>query len=426
MSTNDYLERLKNQLNDYQSKEKKDPKGNRKSKEEILSKYFVPRNEKEIFRIIEQKNGKIFQDAYFHVVSLNGSGGKKHHGKVLYCPARNEPFITKKDEKGNVVKDQDGKDVLVPVRCPLCEKAKKILKKQNPSLKGKKKDELTDSEMIIWEKNREIFIEAMKWEAKKFHIVKGIDRGKTKDGVKFWRFKKNHKNQGVLDKLLPAINNYIESFNASPCDPIKGCDFTITMVEDVFNNKPFMNLTSIIARKPSKLHDDEHVAKQWLNDPITWRTVFKPKSAPNITPIEYLEMVVNGSDPYWDETDSKNKRWIFPGRPDLEEKANQRFINLDADEDYDNFEQASDINGTEVTTASNVNKTVTAVDATNLNDLSDSDDDKEDEDDNQNSEENSDNLSDEDLDSGDDDNNSESSDDEDSDDEDSDYVDLPF
>jgi hypothetical protein len=67
-----------------------------------------------------------------------------------------------------------------------------------------------------------------------------------------------------------------------------------------------------------------------------------PKKAPNVTPYEYLEMLANGTSPYWDDTDATNKRWVFPGRPDLEELANNRSRNLDADEN-DEFEQASDL-----------------------------------------------------------------------------------
>jgi hypothetical protein len=59
-------------------------------------------------------------------------------------------------------------------------------------------------------------------------------------------------------------------------------------------------------------------------------------------PYEFLEAVANGTNPYWDDTDANNKHWVFPGRPDLEEAANTRNRNLDADEDAA-FEQASDL-----------------------------------------------------------------------------------
>jgi hypothetical protein len=54
-------------------------------------------------------------------------------------------------------------------------------------------------------------------------------------------------------------------------------------------------------------------------------------------------MLAEGNDPYWDDTDSNNKKWVFPGRPDLQEKANTRNADLDADVKKGKFEQASDI-----------------------------------------------------------------------------------
>ena len=79
----------------------------------------------------------------------------------------------------------------------------------------------------------------------------------------------------------------------------------------------------------------------WLDDDVNWRDVFKPKQAPNMPPYEFLEATANGSNPYWEDTDQTNKHWVFPGRPDLQEKANTRTMNLDSNEK--NFEQATDL-----------------------------------------------------------------------------------
>lgn len=342
---NDYLERVKKELISYQEKEKKKSSRSGLTGEQRLAKYFIPRNESEIFRILPPlPNQKPIQEAFFHVVPVKISGGKIKHGEKIYCPAHNDPMIPKLDSEGNEITDQNGKPMLVPKPCPLCEKAKEILKTQDSSISGKKKEELSDAEKKIWEKNREIFIEANKWEAKKFYIIRGIDKGKEKDGVKFWRFKKNFKNQGVLDKLLPALNQFMEIYKKPFFDPDEGADIVITMAESEFNKKTYMAVSAIITRPPSKLHNDPIIVKQWLSDKVTWRDVFKPKTAPNITPYEYLQMVAEGNNPYWDDIDQNNKHWVFPNRPDLEEKANSRFKNLDADDDdYGNFEHASDI-----------------------------------------------------------------------------------
>mgnify|MGYP006293710721 CR=1 FL=1 len=335
------LEELRKQFQDYKNQKKN--QNTRKSKDEILAKYFTPRADQEYFRVLPPEKGKKhIQEAFFHVVPVTIAGGKKRMTKI-YCPAHNEPFVPKKDGEGNVITDQEGKPVMTPQPCPLCEKSKAILRTQDPSVKGKKKDELiSDRDKEIWEENRKKFMEANKWQAKKFYIVRGIDKGKPKDGVKFWRFKHNFKNQGVFDKLVPVLSSYIEQYQADFADPEKGTDLAITVTDGQFNNVTYKQVSAIIPRGPSKLSEDPLVARQWLNDPITWRDVFKPRKAPNITPYQYLEMLANGEEPYWDDSDPQDKKWRFPGNSDLEKKANERNDSLDA-EDTENFEQASDI-----------------------------------------------------------------------------------
>ena len=333
------LSQLKAMFNDYQNKQNQKK---RKTSEEILAKYFVPRKNKEIFRILPPKAGKKYiEEAFFHVAPTNASGGKKKHGTVIYCPAHNDPKV-QKVANGKPVFDVNGQPVMIPAPCPLCDKAKKLLAQQNPSLKGRKKETLNSDELVIYEKNRAIFTEANKWEAKKFYIVRGIDKGLEKDGVKFWRFKHNFKNQGTLDKLLPILREYTEINQADFADPKNGTDLSITMSDSEFNGHVYKQISAITFRGKSLLHGDNLVMQEWLEDNINWREVFKPKQAPGMPPYEFLESVANGTNPYWDDTDSNNKHWVFPGRPDLEEAANTRTRNLDADEDAA-FEQASDL-----------------------------------------------------------------------------------
>jgi len=197
-------------------------------------------------------------------------------------------------------------------------------------------------QLIVKTKNDEIYREAIKWEAKKFYIVRGIDKGKEKDGVKFWRFKHNYKNQGTLDKLLPILEDYMTTQQADFSDGTTGTDLNIIMTDSEFNGHVYKAISAITAKGKSLLHADPQVMKAWLDDDINWRDVFLPKKAPNTTPFEFLEMVASNTNPYWEDTDQTNKHWVFPGRPDLEEKANTRTMNLDSDENK-NFEQATDL-----------------------------------------------------------------------------------
>jgi hypothetical protein len=64
-------------------------------------------------------------------------------------------------------------------------------------------------------------------------------------------------------------------------------------------------------------------------------------------------MASTGNNPYWDDSDTSNKHWVFPGRPELEAAANTRKANLDADGD-ENFEYASDLEEGPRTTIANV------------------------------------------------------------------------
>jgi glutaredoxin len=336
------LDEIKKMFSDY-TKKSQTQGGRRKSREEILAKYFVPRKTKETFRILPPKPGKKrIEEAFFHVVPTIIAGGKRKYNTVIYCPAHNDQKIKKLDGNGNPVMDGNGNPITIPAPCPLCAKYKQLLSKQDPSLKGIKKENMNSTQLEIKESNDKIYKEAIVWEAKKFYIIRGIDKGVEKDGVKFWRFKHNFRNDGTLDKLLPILEQYIATQNVDYSSPVNGTDLNILMTDSEFNGHVYRKISGIIFNGKSSLHEDAVIAKQWLEDDITWRDVFKPRSAPGIEPYEYLEMVANGTNPYWDDIDQNNKHWVFPGRPDLEAAANTRTRNLDGDNEPD-FEQASDL-----------------------------------------------------------------------------------
>jgi hypothetical protein len=134
--------------------------------------------------------------------------------------------------------------------------------------------------------------------------------------------------------------------------PETGTDLNIIMTDSEFNGHVYKTISAITAKGKSLLSQDPLISRTWLEDDTTWRDVFLPKKAPNVTPYEFLEMIADGTNPYWDDTDQTNKKWVFPNRPDLEELANNRQRNLDADEDEE-FEQASDLD-TEYVTLNNM------------------------------------------------------------------------
>ena len=301
-------------------------------REDLMKKYFTPQNEKEIFRVLPPKKGKLhIEEAHFHVVTVNTPKGNQT--KKIYCPAKNNPHVPKTDLSGNIVLDAIGNPVMVEDYCPLCNKFREIDSKKTPLYV--KKENYTEADKKIADANREIFKEASYWEAKKFYIIKGIDKGQAKDGPKFWRFKHNFKKQGIYDKLSPVLFEFFEVYKKDFSDPIFGCDLSITTAKQIhpMTGKPYIDVTAINARQQCKLSEDVQIMEEWLKDELTWRDVFKMPNAPNITPYQYLEMVVEGTQPFYDDTDANNKHWVFPGRPELQAQANTRTRDLGVNSD---------------------------------------------------------------------------------------------
>lgn len=349
-------------FNDYETKSDDKPK---QTKEDILAKYFTPRNGVEYFRILPPLKGrKIIESAFFHYVPVNKAVPSGKGFRKIYCPAHNSARVPKLDAQGIAIQDQNGKPVLVAEHCPLCEKAANIKKGLDTSIKYIKKDVMTPEQLIVREKNSVIYKAAGQWEARKYSIVRGIDRGKIKDGVKFWRFKDNFKNQGVLDKLVPALKLYHEDQDGkNPTDIEHGADLYINVVDSRLpNGQTYKDVSSITARQPSKLYDDHIVVNQWLGDQITWRDVFKEANMTKVlTSAEYLDRITRGVDPFWDDRDQENKRYVFPDvvDADLMAKANEKSESLDADSTK-SYEMASDVG------VANVVNDSYAVDITNV------------------------------------------------------------
>lgn len=329
------LDNFKKQYQNYQTEGTKPQK---KTLEELQAKYFMPKKTKETFRILPYKGDKFYEEGHFHVVDMLVSGGSVKNGCIVYCPAHNDPPVPKLDPQGNPVL-VDGKPKMVAAPCPLCAKYRKKISMQDESIKFIKKENYTEDQKLIKAKNDIIYKDAIKWEAKKFYIIKGVDKGAEKDGVKFWRFKHNFKNQGTLDRIYPVLEDFIENNKCDFASPEDGTDLSITMGDaQMPNGKPYKAITAILHKGKSKLHPDPVVVEQWLNDDIQWRTVFPPKKAPNITNLEMLHMICDGVNPYFDKSVENNKHWVFPGRPELEELANTRTRTFDQPEEEE-FEE---------------------------------------------------------------------------------------
>jgi hypothetical protein len=232
-------------------KSKQSTGGNKMTQEERMKKYFaaiLPQNQSSAqkrIRILPTKDGSSpFVEAYFHEIQVGGQWNK------IYDPAKNDNE-----------------------RSPLNEVHEELIST------GKESD-------------KEL---AKGYKARKFYIVKVIDRDHPEDGVKFWRFKHNYKGEGVLDKIIP-----IWRAKGDITDSEKGRDLIIELAKaKTPKGKEYTIIQTIMYDDPAPVHEDKATAEAWINDELSWRDVYSKK------PVEYLEAIARGETPRWDSDSGK-------------------------------------------------------------------------------------------------------------------------
>jgi hypothetical protein len=224
------------------------------SQEDRLKKYFsaiLQKNEKSAsrrIRILPTKDGSSpFVEVWYHEIQVNGQWVK------LYDPDKNDNE-----------------------RSPLTEVYNELIST------GKKED-------------KEL---ASQYRSRLFYIVKVVDRDNEQDGVKFWRFKHNYKQEGVLDKILP-----IWKAKGDVTDAEKGRDLIIELTKaKTPQGKEYTVIQTIMYDDPQVLHTDKGIMEGWLQDELTWNDVYSKK------PVEYLEAVAVGETPIWS---SELKKFVY-------------------------------------------------------------------------------------------------------------------
>ena len=130
---------------------------------------------------------------------------------------------------------------------------------------------------------------AKAYKPRKFYIVKVVDRDNEADGVKFWRFKHNYKNEGILDKIIP-----IWKAKGDITDPVSGRDLIIELTKaKTPKGATYTVIQTVMHDDPTPVHTDAETAKAWTEDPLTWMDVYSKK------PVEYLEAIARGETPRW-------------------------------------------------------------------------------------------------------------------------------
>jgi hypothetical protein len=140
---------------------------------------------------------------------------------------------------------------------------------------------------------------ASPYRSRDFYIVRGIERGKEDEGIKFFRFPKVGDGSGVMDKIQPLMK-YMNDKNPGSgafFNPINGSDLVINIIRDEV--KKYTKVSQIIFDQNSPLSNDQDQMMGWLNDEMTWRDVFRKK------PIEFLDIVAAGFEPVWDSEAKK-------------------------------------------------------------------------------------------------------------------------
>jgi len=228
--------------------------GDGMTQEERLKKYFttyLPKGTKSgqsRVRILPTPDGSSpFKEVWFHEVQVDGRWVK------LYDPGKN-----------------DGE------RSPLTEVYEELMST------GKEADKKL----------------AMQYRPRKFYIVKLIDRNNKEDGIKFWRFKDNYKQEGILDKIIP-----IWRAKGDVTDSNEGRDLIIELVKSKTNSGiEYTVVQTIMYDDPMVLSEDKGTMKDWMEDETTWSDVYAQR------PVEYLEAVARGETPVWD---SELKKFVY-------------------------------------------------------------------------------------------------------------------
>lgn len=177
---------------------------------------------------------------------------------------------------------------------------KKWQKLYDPAQDGEESP-LTDMYKALYKTgNKEDKDLASNYRARDFYVVRLIERGKEHEGPKFWRFNKVNDGSGIMDKLIPLMKRLDDKNPGSGAiwrPDGEGRDIVINTVRDVA--KGFTKVSQIMIEDKSSLSADEAQATAWLNNPTTWKDVYKKK------PIEFLRIVAQGCEPVWDSEAKK-------------------------------------------------------------------------------------------------------------------------
>ena len=199
------------------------------------------------------------------------------------------------------------------VKCPICEKAFELFK-ASKDLKGKGEIEKADP----------LFKKACTLMNKSTYIVRVIDRSKENEGVKFWRFNKNSKGEGIFDKLITLYQNRRDSYKENGrgdyniFDLNNGRDIILTVTRQFDKNgkeiAPSYQIDAEDFEKP--LSTDIEQMNKWIQDTKQWYDAYTARTA------EYLAIIAEDKIPVKNE----NGQWVAKTEQKEEEKEKQKAL----------------------------------------------------------------------------------------------------
>ena len=233
-------------LSQYEKSQSSSNATSKMSSEDRMKKYFaalLKDNEKQgqrTIRILPTTDGSSpFKEVWFHEVQVDGKWQK------FYDPAKNDNE-----------------------RSPLNEVYEELMST------GKESDKQL----------------ATQYRSRKFYIVKVVDRDNEQDGVKFWRFKHNYKQEGILDKIIP-----IWKAKGDITDPDNGRDLILELTKSKTpKGATYTVIQTVMYDDPAPISKDTDQMADWVGNEMTWEDVYSKK------PVEYLEALARGETPRWD------------------------------------------------------------------------------------------------------------------------------
>ena len=173
---------------------------------------------------------------------------------------------------------------------------------------------------------------ATQYRSRKFYIVKVIDRDNEQDGVKFWRFKHNYKQEGILDKIIP-----IWKAKGDVTDPDNGRDLILELTKaKTPKGATYTVIQTVMYDDPSPISNDETQMSEWVADELTWEDVYSKK------PVEYLEAIARGETPRWDSekggyvySNTETSEFSMGGTPKVEVKSINEVADPQANDEAD-------------------------------------------------------------------------------------------